>query len=97
MRDTLSIEISRPRTVAELDGLRREASEQAYAEGVFDLIRQGVVSVGHGAALVGIGVDAMLDALRERGIPVADYPGDELSAEVAAGLGDFDGENSSDS
>lgn len=95
MRNTLTIEISRPQTVVELEGLRREASERAYAEGVFHLIRRGEISIGHGAALLGIGVDAMMDALRGSGIPVARYSGDELSAEVASALGDFDGENSS--
>ena len=90
MPDTLTIEIPRPEAVDELDKIRLEASERAYAEGVFDLIQRGVISTGHGAHLLGIGVDALLDELQRHDIPVADYSEDELRSELAAALSDFD-------
>lgn len=95
MPDTLTIEIPRPKAVDELDQIRREASERAYVEGVFDLIRRGIISTGYGARLLGIGVDALLDGLRQHGIPVADYSAEELDSELAAALSDFDHHNPS--
>jgi predicted HTH domain antitoxin len=93
MPGTLTIEIPRPEAVDELDKIRREASERAYAEGVFDLTRRGVISTGYGAQLLGIGVDARLDELQRHDIPVADYSEDELHSELEAALSDFDAQN----
>ncbi len=95
MHRTLTIEISRPEAVEELDKIRREASERAYVEGVFDLIRRGVISTGYGGQLLGISMDVLLDELQRHEIPVADYSGDELRSELEAALSDFDGQNPS--
>lgn len=96
MGDTLIIEISRPHAVDELNKLRHEASERAFTEGVFDLLQRKVISVGQGAALLGIGMDVLLDGLQQREIPVADYGKDELSQEVEAALQDFQSDNDAD-
>jgi predicted HTH domain antitoxin len=95
MHGTLTIEIPRPDAVDELDNIRREASERAYAEGVFDLIRRGIISMGYGTQLLGIGIDTMLDELQRHGIPVADYSEDELRRELEEAVSDFDAENPS--
>jgi predicted HTH domain antitoxin len=73
MRETLIIEIPRPHTVSDLDTVRREAAEKAYQEAVFDLIRQGEISSGYGADLLGTNRVDMMEQLRQQGIPVADY------------------------
>lgn len=84
MQDTLTIEIPRPHTVSDLDTVRREAAEKAYRETVFDLIRQGEISSGYGADLLGTNCVDMIEQLRQQGIPVADYPV-EASARRSAG------------
>jgi len=93
MHDSLTIEIPRPATVEELDRICQEASERAYAEGVLDLIRRGIISTGDGAQLLGIGIDVMLDKLQQHDIPVASYPAHELDSELEAALRDFPPKN----
>ena len=95
MHRTLTIEIPCPEAVDELDKIRQEASERAYAEGVLDLIRRGVISTGYGRQLLGISMDTLLDELQQHEIPVADYSEDELRSELETALSDFDGQNPS--
>jgi predicted HTH domain antitoxin len=89
MRETLTIEISRPHTVNDLDTVRQEAVEKAYREAVFDLIRRGEISCGYGADLLGTNRIDMLEELRQQGIPVADYSVEMLHEEVQEAIQDF--------
>ena len=89
MQETLIIEIPRPHTVGDLDTVRREAAEKAYREAVFDLIRQGEISSGYGADLLGTNRVDMIEQLRQQGIPVADYSVEALHEEVQGAMQDF--------
>lgn len=89
MPETLTIEIPRPHTVSDLDTVRQEAAEKAYREAVFDLIRQGEISSGYGADLLGMNRVDLIEQLRQQGIPVADYPVEVLRGEVWEAMQDF--------
>ena len=95
MPETLTIEFSRPRTVDDLESIRREASTKAYEEAVLDLVRQSSISLAYGAELLGINEVDMLEQLRQHAIAVADYSEQELVAEVKDALRDFSGEKDS--
>ena len=92
MSETLTIEFSRPRTVDDLESIRREASIKAYEEAVLDLIRQGSISSAYGAQLLGMNKIDMLEQLRQHAIPLVDYSEPELVAEVEDALRDFSSE-----
>jgi predicted HTH domain antitoxin len=89
MAETLIIEITRPRTLEDLESVRREASDRAYQQAVLDLIRQGEISSAYGAQLLGMNSVDMLEHLRQHNIPIADYSSQELRDEVAESLKDF--------
>lgn len=89
MQEILTIEIPRPHTVSDLNTVRREAAEKAYREAVFDLIRQGEISCGYGADLLGTNRVDMMEQLQQHGIPVADYPVEALREEVQEAMQDF--------
>ena len=92
MHNTLTIEITQPDTVQDLETVRQLASERAYTQAVSDLVRRGVISVTYGAELLRIEPAAMREQLREQGIAVADYTPQALREEVDDALSDFDRE-----
>src|SRR5512144_2212466 len=91
MPETLTIEIARPHAVSDLDAVRQEAGDKGYREAVFDLIRQGAISSGYGADLLGVNRVDLLVQLQRRGIPVADYSRDALREEVRQTVQDLSG------
>jgi predicted HTH domain antitoxin len=89
VQKTFTIEVPRPRTVADLETVRQAASERAYTEAVFDLVRRGEISSAYGAKLLGMSRVDFVAHLQQHGIPLADYPVRELRTEVAAAEQDF--------
>ena len=89
VQETITIEVPRPRTVADLETVRQAASERAYAEAVFDLVRRGEISSAYGAKLLGMPRVDFVERLQQHGIPLADYPARELHTEVEAAEQDF--------
>lgn len=48
------------------------------------LFEEGTLSLGKAAKLAGLGYESFVDKLASLGIPVVDYPPEELDSEVAA-------------
>jgi prevent-host-death family protein len=48
------------------------------------LFQDGTLSLGKAAKLAGLSYEAMVEQLASMGVPVVDYPPEELDAEVAA-------------
>ena len=48
------------------------------------LYAEGVITLGRAAALASLTVEGMIEKLGAMGIPVADYPSEELDGELAA-------------
>jgi predicted HTH domain antitoxin len=80
------LNIPRPQRVEDLERFK----EQAYREGVLDLVRQGKVSSGYGAQLLNISTVDFLELMKEHGIPISpDQSAEELEAEVEDAIRDF--------
>jgi predicted HTH domain antitoxin len=73
------LSLPRPHEVEDLEKLK----EQAYQEGVLDLVRQGKISSGYGAQLLKMSKVDFLELMKARGIPIFPYQSaEELKAEI---------------
>jgi predicted HTH domain antitoxin len=69
--------------VALLEGLRRPAKDAARELIVLELYRQGTLSSGRGAELLGLSREDFIRHASARGIPYFQLRGDELRHEIA--------------
>jgi predicted HTH domain antitoxin len=69
--------------VALLEGLRRPVKDAARELIVLELYREGALSSGRGAELLGVSRDAFIRHASVRGIPYFQLRGDELHREIA--------------
>jgi predicted HTH domain antitoxin len=69
--------------VALLEGLRRPAKDAARELIVLELYREGALSSGRGAELLGVPRDDFIRHASARGIPYFQLRGDELRREIA--------------
>jgi predicted HTH domain antitoxin len=89
MQETFTIEVPRPRTIADLETVRREASDRAYTKAVLDLVGRGELSSAYGAKLLGMNRVDFVECMRQHGIPLADYPAQVLRQEIEDAAQDF--------
>lgn len=79
------VDLKIPEALVELLGMSRERlSREALKLMVFELFREGKISSGKGAELLGVSRLAFLELLAERNIPFFNYSKEELQEEVEA-------------
>ena len=91
MQETLTIEIARARTVADLDAVCQEASHRAYVGAVIDLVGRGEISSAYGAKLLGMNKVDFVERMQQQGVPLADESAEILRQEVDTATKDFTG------